>query len=863
MGDTFGAVGMLERGAFMEQFDGLLGEAGLGRGRLVLVRGEAGIGKSTLVDAFVSGRGSRVLWGTCDPVVPPVPLAPVLDMAERRGGELRTALADGDRHRVFAAFLGLLRAEPGPWIAVFEDMQWADEATLELLRVVGRRVAGLAAVVVVTFRDDEVGADHPLSGALGDIPAASMLALRLPALSVAAVRELADGVPIDVEALHRAAAGNPFFVTEVLAAGGGELPETVRDAVWARVRRLSSDALQVMRAASVLGQRCDVPILLAVAAVAPNHLDECVRRGLLKREGSLIEFRHELAQRAVLDSVPPAERAVLHANALSALPPSTRAAELAHHAVQAGDGDVVLRFAPQAGAEAIALGAFRAARTHAEHAVQYAERLDPPERAALLAQHARACYLSGDGEQAIVSQRQSVGLWHRLGDALAEGRSLSDLAEYLMWDGQGETARATAAEAVELLETLPPSTNLARAYARLAQLLMVGGHHAEALPWGNRAVELGERLGEEAVVVHALNTVGSAEVSMGLDNDMAKLQESLRRARQAGLHDDIARALNNLIGSAAESRQYGIVERYLPEVASLVAEREVDLALLCLSGDVAESLLEMGRWEEAAAQALEVIDRDTVHGRMQCAMVLGLIAARRGEPGALRWLDEAAGMLDAGIYGRDSQIWSARAEAAWLAGDRSGAVSEVRQALATHLDHSRPWMTGLVAFWAWKLGVEWDDRPARLPEPYAFQLSGHPAKAAAAWAELGCPYQEAVALLDSDQQTDVRRALETFLALGASSAATIATQRLRDMGATRIPRGHRATTRANPVGLSNREVEVLVLLADGLRNAEIAERLVVSTKTVDHHVSAILSKLGVRSRHEARRRAAELGLGAR
>src|SRR5580704_10900101 len=137
--DTIEVVAVLERDQALNQLDSLLAEAAWRRGRLVVMRGEAGIGKTTLVNAFTAGRSDRVLWGTCDPGVPPRALAPIFDIADQVGGELRSALTDSDRHRIIAAFLGLLRAEGGPWIVILEDLQWADEATLEVLRVVGRR----------------------------------------------------------------------------------------------------------------------------------------------------------------------------------------------------------------------------------------------------------------------------------------------------------------------------------------------------------------------------------------------------------------------------------------------------------------------------------------------------------------------------------------------------------------------------------------------------------------------------------------------------------------------------------------------------------------------------------------------------
>ena len=303
----------------LEQLDGLLGEAAWRRGRLVLVRGEAGIGKSTLVDEFTSGRSGRVLWGFCDPLVPPRPLAPIFDIAAQVGGVLQAALTDPDRHRIISAFLAVLRADGGPWIAVLEDVQWADEVTLEVLKVVGRRAPQLRALVIATYRDDEVGPDHPLSVALGDIPVASTVSISLPPLSVGAVEKLSVGTAIDPQALHEATAGNPFFVTEVIAAGGADVPSTVREAVWARTKRLSATGSQIVRAASVLGRRCDVEVLGEVAAANPEDIDNCIAGGMLRRQHSTVEFRHELARLAVLESLAASERSRLHQLALTAL----------------------------------------------------------------------------------------------------------------------------------------------------------------------------------------------------------------------------------------------------------------------------------------------------------------------------------------------------------------------------------------------------------------------------------------------------------------------------------------------------------------------------------------------------------------
>jgi DNA-binding CsgD family transcriptional regulator/tetratricopeptide (TPR) repeat protein len=861
---TISAVGILERAAFLEQLDGLLGEASRRVGHLVLLKGEAGIGKSTLIEAFTLDRSARVLWGTCDPVTPPRPLAPIVDIAETTGGDLRSALATRDRHRILSAFLSRLRAEGGPWIVVLEDMQWADEGTLELLRVVGRRIAQLPALVVITYRDDDLGPDHPLSVALGDIPPASRVPISLPPLSIAAVEELAAGTATDAGALHRATGGNPFFVTEVLATESADVPTTVRDAVRARARTLTDTGQRVLRAAAVLGLRFDNRTLSMVAGTPSVLVEECAVRGFLRRHRSTMEFRHELVQKALLESVAFSERADLHGRALAVLrrqEPAVDPAELARHAIGAGDGTAIAELAPQAGARAAAYGAHRAAIAHYESALPHLADLDPAERSSLLAAYAHECYLTDEIERAIAAQLEAIGGWRSVGDVAAQSRALSQLAEYLWWNGEPDRAQQTAADAVRLLESIPATDNMARAYARLAHVSMLSGGCEEAIEWGTRAILLARSEGQEDVMIHAFNTVGCAEVRTGRDEGWEKLEESLRRATVADLEEDTARALNNLMASAREDRRYALFDRYSAEAATFFADRDLDASEQCLIGDVVDGLFERGRWSEAVAQAKTVIQRGSIHGRIQCLTVTGRVAARRGESDPFAQLDEALTLLQ--VYGGEASypLRAARAEAAWLAGRPREAAAELESGLTTVDQASNPWFIGEYALWARKLGIEWE-WPGQVAEPYALHLAGHPEKAAAAWAALGCPYEEARALAESDDVDDVGRALSIFQSLGASPAAKAVGDRLRALGVRRIGRGPRLTTRANPAGLSNREVEVLTLLADGLRNADIARRLVVSTRTVDHHVSSILNKLAVGSRFEAGQQAVALGLKA-
>jgi DNA-binding CsgD family transcriptional regulator len=858
-------VEVLEREDVLEQLNGLLGEAVHRRGRLVVVRGEAGAGKTTVIEEFTAGRLNRLLWGTCDPVIPPRPLAPIFDIADSVGGVLQATLGDPDRHRIISAFLAVLRAEGGPWIVVLEDVQWADEATLDLLKIVGRRAAQLRALVIATCRDDEVGPDHPLSVALGDIPAASTVSIRLPPLSIGAVEKLSAGTAIDARELHRVTAGNPFFITEALAAGGDDLPSSVREAVWSRTKRLSTPGSKIVRAASVLGPRSDVEVLREVAAVTSEDIDLCITEGMLWRRQSTIEFRHELARRAILESLPAAERVRLHRRALTVLRDrhaATDTGELARHAVEACDADAVLDFAPKAGEEASALGSHKASLAHYDSALNYVGQLAPAAKATLFEAHAHECWVTDDPARAVASQEEAISNYREVAERSAEGRAMSDLAEYLWWNGQPDRAHWAAQRAVEILDSIRPDATVARAYGRLAQISMMSGKDDIAIRWGMQSIAMGEKFQAEAVVVHALNTCGTSQIRIGVEEGWGLLDESLRRATAAGLEEEIARAFNNLIASSRESRAYDLFEKYSRQAAVFFDEHDLDTASLCLIGDIADGLLGRGRWAEAESQARFIVERGTRQGRVQCLAVLGRLAARRGDSDPFAFLDEA--LESQRLFGGESTypLRPARAEAAWLAGDRPRAVREIAAGIPAFTPATNPWLLGEFAVWARRVAIDWEC-PARPAEPYALLLDGYPEKSAAAWAALGCPYEEAQALSDIDEEESMRRALSILQSLGAHATAKAVTDRLREMGARKIARGPRTATRANPNGLSDREIEVLALLAQGLRNAEIAKRLVLSTRTVDHHVSAILAKLDVRSRYDAGRKAHALGIAAR
>ncbi len=253
-----------------------------------------------------------------------------------------------------AAAVGRLLEQRPATILVLEDLHAADEATLDVVRLLARRVDGLPALVIATYRDVGLDRWHPLRIVLGEISAVSPVdRLRLAALSQEAVASLAAPHEAMAEELYLKTGGNPFFVTEALAAAEEEIPATVRDAVLGRAARLSPEARMLLDAIAVAGSQAELWLLDALAGDGARHLDEALASGVVVARTRAVAFSHELARRAVEESIPVQRRLALHRAALATLesPPegAPDPARLAHHAHAAGDAEAVLKFAPLGG----------------------------------------------------------------------------------------------------------------------------------------------------------------------------------------------------------------------------------------------------------------------------------------------------------------------------------------------------------------------------------------------------------------------------------------------------------------------------------------------------------------------------------
>jgi DNA-binding CsgD family transcriptional regulator/tetratricopeptide (TPR) repeat protein len=851
-------VELLERDRQLRTLDAAHTSAAAGRGAVVFVAGEAGIGKTRLVTEWASriAASTRIVWGACDDLITPMVLGPFHDIARELGADIESLRVGEQRAAAYASLLDTMAGGLRPTVAVIEDVHWADDATLDLLKYLGRRIGRVSAALVVTYRSDEVGRDHPLRQVMGDVPTDVVSRIDLAPLSGAAVAQLAGSVDRGAE-VFSVTGGNPFLVTEFLAAPGVEVPATIADAVFARMSRLGDEARHMAKLVAIVPGRCERWMLGTVE----EPIEECVRQGLLEVDRSSVWFRHELSRRAVEDSLASTEATRLHATVLTALEKAgADPARLVHHAERAADTSALVRFAPAAARSARTAAAHREASSHYRRLLPHLDRFTPQERVAILSEYTAECYYVDDQNAALHAAEQALTLYRRLGDHRGEGAMLRWISRVHWWSGEREAALGSGEQAVAVLESIPPSSALAMAYSNLAQLHMLAHEAEPAVAWARKAIDTARAVGDPGAEAHALNNLGSARIRTGDETGWVQLRQSLDLSLAEGLDEHAARAFSNLGWTLLDVRDYPAAAELLERGIAFTSSREIHGDLYYMRAERARLRFETGDWAGAGEEARWVLARPKAPGitTLPALTTLARVATRRGDVDAEDLLSDAWEQAAAtGELQRMGPVAVGRAELAWLGGDAAATAEAIEPVLEAACATPQPWVTDEILFWQWRSGHVLDV-PVQA-QPFRRHVDGDWRAAAEAWGELGCPYEEACALAEGDGESAIE-ALTILDALGAQPAAALVRQKLRELGVRHVPRGPRPSTRKHPAGLTTRQHQVLELLVAGLPNAEISERLYVSPKTVEHHVSAILSKLGATSRGEAAALATELGL---
>ncbi|WP_020393064.1 ATP-binding protein [Kribbella catacumbae] len=853
---------IIERDGELAELTAAVRLATTGQGCVVLVSGEAGIGKSRLVEAACAWMpaAGRTLVGHCDDLLTARTLGPFRDLACKVSSGLAAVLETGtDRDRLLTALLSELRTSHRPTLLAIEDIHWADEATLDVLRYLVRRIELLPVVLMLTYRDDELSIGRSLQHFLG-VTAGSDVCRRLPLsrLTPGGVRELTANSPLDAAEVFAVTVGNPFFVSEVLASGSATgVPSTVVDSVWDRLRRLSREVQSAIQQLAVVPTVIDRWLLDEIVAGGISALADAEEAGLLEVTPRRVSFRHELTRRAIADSIPAARRVELNQNVLTSLigHDGTDIARIVHHALAAGDHRAIVRFAPVAALDAASGGAHREAIAHYQAALLYADEFPQIERAQLLEEYAIESYTIGASDEAIAAQEAAIGLRRSLGDHLAVGEGLRWLSRMQWWGGDRLAAEKAADEAIEVLEPQGPSRSLARAFSNQAQLDVLAYNPTKAMPVAERAVAMARLTEDSATLAHALTNLGASRWQLGMPDSMQILEEGLQVALDVGATEDACRIYVNIAWNLLDQFRAADAERFIAAGLDLAerAEQFGWLDMLHVLRAVTETA--RGMWSEAARSAEQTVGAQTLF-RCPALITLGRIKARTGHPDASEHLASALELS----HRIGEQLWighaaAAAAEEAWLRGDAAAVVdiaaAPYAEARQRGIRTGWPWPE--LGYWLAKAGHE-----VAKPEtdsPFDWLTDGRWREAADYWGAAGYRYEYALALTESADPADLLEALDVLYSIDAAPLARVIRRLLREHGATSIPRGRGNASRENPAGLTSRQLEVLGLLSRGLSDAEIAEHLVVSVRTASNHVAAVLAKLGVHSRSDAVERA--------
>lgn len=852
---------LLEREPALGALDEALAAAARGRGSIALIAGEPGIGKTALVTAFAHGAAARcrVLLGICDDLATPRPLGAFRELDETFNGPLAEWLRRG---RVPDAFPTLLleelRAGQDPTLLIIEDVHWADQATIDALTVVGRRLRDMPVLLILTLRAGELASHPPLLAALDALQRTPTLHVQLGPLSHAAVERLAGE---QSEAVYALSGGNPFFVTE-LVAHQGELPPSLANAVLGRVARLGNASRGLLELIAMVPGRVPIPVLDLLDPGWALAAEDAERHELLTVDHAHVRYRHELTRAAVRSSVPLGRRRLLHRRVLCALQEvGADAADLVHHAEAAGLHDVVAEHALVAAREAEALGSSREAFAHYVRATASTERLDEEDEAALWEGLARTAHLVGRTREAVESLTRAILLHQERGRQDEAGRCTASRAHLHWFQGEGRAAWQDACAAIRELELTGPAVELARAYLTASELAMLSGRKVDAVRWAERALRLGRNDG--TLRVRAMTSIGAARLQSDPE-DIHSLVEALHLARTPSEHHQ---AVLGLITLAYVNLQWGRPDkaREYAELGRRYAEaHEVHTMAMYLDALLAWLRLRAGDWEaaERLAGSLSHQGRGVGHTvtELQARTVLAELAVRRGDTGVDELLAELAADADrTGELKRIGPVVELQLERALTSGERLP-LECFDQLRATVGDEPLREGGGAarVAAWASLCGVPWDAVP-KAGAPYAAMIAGDWQAAADAFGAVGWRYDRALMLSHLDSHEHLVEGLQAARSLGAGPLEQQITRRMQEL-AVPVPRGPHTSTRANPGQLTDRQLEVLSLVRRGCSNAEIAHALRISPRTVEHHVAAILSRLDATSRVEAVARAADLGL---
>jgi DNA-binding CsgD family transcriptional regulator len=852
---------LVEREKFLALLQGQLKNIEDGEGHCVFISGEAGIGKTSLVKTFCREQkgNCNIYHGACDALFTPRPLAPIYDIMWQVNSDLPPdSYKIEERSELFTGVFRELCDQKGKTIIVFEDIHWADEATLDFIKFFARRISQLQCLFILTYRDDEIHSRHPLKNVLGQLPQDSFTRLKLTPLSRLAVEKMAAEKGYNGEDVYSITGGNPFYVNEILASYSTGVPDNIKDSILSIYNRQDGKTKYVWEMLSILPTGFDIKYFEKTEPAYAESVHKSLDTTILILRGEMLFFKHELYRRTIEASLSPLTRVCYNKKVLNVFmetyEKNQEIERLVHHAKNANEYDIVVQYAPLAAKQAASVGAhIEAARLYLT-AIEYYQGNDKDVLIELYEGYAYECYLTSNTKEAIVYAQKSLDIWKEKNSTEKIGSCLRFLSRLWWFAGHRKDAEGFAEQAIEVLNGLPPSSSKAMAFSNMSQLKMLADQSAECISWGEKAITIARELGDEEILCHALNNVGSMQMKVpaSTQQGLALLQQSLTIALKNSYHDHVARAYCNIAGTSCTMKEYLFSRKILEEGISYCEERDLDTYTLYMLSWKARVNFETGCWKEAYHIAENLLKNDghACAVRIAALAVLAKIKIRRGDPDALPLLLEAKKMAFKTMeLQRIIPVLIGLLEYEWITGKCFIETEAIDRTINMIKGLDFILYNNEFSFWLLKARNQHLSLGG-IYEGFDLSSAGKRVKAAALWKKAGSPYMEALALFEGNDN-DKREALTIVHRLGANAVYEKMKREMRTSGIKSIPRGIRKTTQSNPALLTTRELDVLALLKEDLQNKEIAARLFISGRTVDHHISSILFKLGVNSRNKA------------
>jgi len=861
-------IELIERAEFFASLQSEFKKTVEGEGHCVFICGEAGIGKTSLAKSFCNQRKDdcKIYIGTCDALFTPRPLAPLYDIARQISSDLWVdSKTIEDRAGLFTKFFNELSNQKQV-ILVFEDIHWADEATLDFIKFFARRITRISCLFILTYRDNEIHSRHPLRNVLGELARGSFTRLQLTPLSKQAVEKLAKEKGYKGEDVYSISGGNPFYVNEILASYSPGIPDNIKDSVLLVYNRQDGITKYIWEILSVLPTALEIKYLEKIEPRYEAAIESCLGGGILIMQDGLILFKHELYRRTIEESLSPLRRIVLNKRILDlfrvSFEENRQIERIIHHAKNANEYDLVVHYAPLAASQAASVGAHIEASKLYLSAIEYYQGNDKDLLLPLYESYAYECYLTNQIKEAIIYKTKALTIWKNKNDIEKLGNSLWFLSRLWWFEGNRSQAEKLALEAIEVLDKQPSSKAKAMAYSNMSHLKMLSDLSVECLHWGEKAIAIARELNDEETLSHALNHVGMSQLQIHSPNKkgIELLEQSLAIALRNSYHEHAARAYTNLFLVELIMKEYATAKKKLEEGIHYCEERDLDSWTKYMLSLEARMNLETGNWKEAHRIVTNLLENENqaVVVKIGALTILATIRMRSGNPGgALPLLLEArTKAFEALELQRIVPVMSALLEYEWITGEAIIDEESIQHTkyLIEHRDQNFQYSE--FAFWLKKVRKQ----HLLIQELYTGydivdEKTRH--KAAAFWERSGCPYEHALVLFEGNED-DKRKAIAIVQDLGAAAVYEKMKQEMRASGIKKIPRGIRETTRSNSARLTNRELDILQLLKQSMQNKEIAAALFISAKTVDHHISSILFKLDVNSRTKAVKEAIRL-----